>query len=146
MLSKLKWQYGSKLWFDSDETAWTPYWDKDGTAWYSSPSDPLSALDLYLDVTLTESSVLSFDTMYIIEPYWDFAFVQISNNGGLNWISLANEYTTDEDPNGTCGPLVDSFPGLTGDSGGRMSMDFDLTGYSGEAIIRFRYMTDWDTQ
>lgn len=146
LLSKLKWQYSSELWFDGDDNAWTPHWYKDGTAWYSSRSEPLSALDLFLNVELTGSSVLSFDTMYNIESYWDFAFVQISADGGLTWTSLANEYTTDEDPNGTYPPIVANFPGLTGNSGGWRTMSFDLSGYTGSAIIRFRYMTDWGSQ
>jgi hypothetical protein len=146
LLSKLKWQYPSVLYFDGDDHAWTPHWHKDGSAWYSSSSDPLSALDLFLNVDLTGSSVLSFDTMLDIEPYWDFGFVQISTDGGMTWTSLSNEYTTSDDPNGTYPDIVANFPGLTGRSGGWFSMSFDLAGYFGEAIIRFRYMTDWGTQ
>ena len=147
LLSKLFWQYPSMLTFDGEDTAWTPHWDKDGSAWYSSSSDPLSTLDLYLNVDITDSSVLSFDTMLDIEPFWDFGFVQISTDGGMTWNSLANDFTTDEDPNETYPDIVDNFPGLTGRSDGWFSMSFDLAGYaSGEAIIRFRYMTDWGTQ
>ncbi|MFW9968719.1 MAG: hypothetical protein ACFFDF_00875 [Candidatus Odinarchaeota archaeon] len=146
LLSKLKWQYGSELRFDGAEFAWTPHWDKDGTAWYSSRSEPLSALDLFVNVELSGSSVLSFDTFYDIEAFWDFAFVQISFDGGLTWNSLSNEYTTDEDPNETYPDIVANFPGLTGKSDGWISMNFVLPEYTGEAIIRFRYMTDWGTE
>ena len=143
LLSKLKWQTPSMLTFDGDDLAYVPHWIKDGSAWYSTSSEPLLALDLYLDVTLDGSSVLSLDTMYVIEAYWDFAFVQISIDGGASWTSLENDYTTSDDPNETYGDIVDNFPGLTGDSDGWISMSFDLPEYTGEAIIRFRYMTDW---
>ena len=147
LLSKLKWQYPSMLIFDGFDTAWTPHWEKDGSAWYSGSSEPLATLDLYLDVTLDGSDVLSLDTMFEIEPLWDYGFVQISTDGGNIWISLHNElYTTyDYDP-GAHPDIVDNLPGLTGSTGGWMSMSFDLPKHTGEAIIRFRYMTDWAYQ
>lgn len=146
LLSKLKWQYPSMLTFDGEDHAWTPHWYKDGSAWYSSSSDPLSTLDLYLNVDITDSSVLSFDTMLDIEPFWDFGFVQISTDEGMNWDSLANDDTTYEYADGAHPDIIANLPGLTGRSGGWMPMSFDLAGYTGEAIIRFRYMTDWVTQ
>lgn len=144
-LSKLKWQKDPELYFDGDEFAWTPHWDKDGTAWYSSSSEPETALDLYLDVTLTgPSPILTIDTMYEIEEDWDFGFVQIFN--GTDWVSLENSATTyDHDP-ATTPEIINSLPGLSGDSGGWITMDFDLSGYTGPSTIRFRYMTDWGYQ
>lgn len=145
LLSKLKWQYPSELQFDGDDTAWIPHWDKDGTAWYSGESTPLNALNLFLNVNLAPGATLSFDTMTLIEPGWDFGFVQISTDGGATWTSLENEYTTSEHQ-GTTDEIQANLPGLTGDSGGWLNMAFDLTGYSGPAIIRFLYMTDWGSQ
>ena len=145
LLSKLKWQYPSILYFEGDSHAWTPHWHKDGSAWYSSSSDPLSALDLFLNVDLSGSSVLSFDTLLDIEPFWDFGFVQISADGGMTWTSLENDYTT-SDHAGTTDEIQLNLPGLTGRSGGWMSMSFDLPEFTGDAIIRFHYMTDWGTQ
>ena len=84
--------------------------------------------------------------MLDIEPVWDFGFVQLSTDEGMTWTSLENEFTTSDDPNGTYPDIVANFPGLTGRSGGWFLMSFDLAGYTGEAIIRFRYMTDWGTQ
>lgn len=145
LLSKLKWQYSSELWFDGFDTAWKPHWDKDGTAWYSSESGPLSALNLFLDVDLTGTSTLSFDTMYIIEPGWDFGFVQISTDGGATWDPLIHEDMTSEHE-GTTDEIQANLPGLTGVSDGWVTMAFDLTGYEGPAIIRFLYMNDWAAQ
>ncbi len=142
LLSKLKWQYDSELLFNGDTHAWTPHWDKDGTAWYSSSSGPLTALDLFLDVDITGDSVLTIDTMYIIEEGWDFGIIQIYNESSGEWVSLENAYTT-YDNWGTTDEILASLPGLTGDSGGWMTMNFALAGFSGPSTIRFRYMTDW---
>jgi len=145
LLSKLKWQYSSELWFDGGDTAWLPHWHKDGTAWYSSESSPLNALNLFLNVNLAAGATLSFDTNYIIETGWDFGFVQISTDGGATWTSLENDFTTSEHQ-GTHPDIIANFPGLTGVSDGWIPMSFDLTGYEGPAIIRFLYMTDWGSQ
>ncbi len=145
LLSKLKWQYGSDLYFYGDEYAWRPHWDKDGTAWYSGASEPLSELNLFFNADLTGSSVLTFDTQYIIEPGWDFGITQISTDGGVTWTTLANDATTSEHQ-GTTDIIQENLPGLTGNSDGWTTMSFDLTGYTGAAIIRFRYMTDWGSQ
>jgi len=142
LLSKLKWQKDPELQFNGDEFAWTPHWDKDCTAWYSSSSEPLTALDLFLDVDLTGISILTIDTFYEIEEGWDFGFVQIYNETLGDWVSLTNSYTTDEHE-GTTDAIQAYLPGLTGDSDGWITMSFDLSGYTGEATIRFSYMTDW---
>jgi len=145
LLSKLKWQKDPELQFNGDEFAWTPHWDKDGTVWYSSSSESLTALDLFLDVTLTGDSVLTIDTMYEIEEGWDFGIVQIYNESSGEWVSLENDYTT-FDNWGTTDEILASLPGLTGDSGGWITMDFDLSGYTGPVTLRFSYMTDWGYQ
>lgn len=145
LLNKLQWQYSSELQFDGDDTAWAPHWDKDGTAWYSGESTPLNALNLFLNVNLAPGSTLSFDTMYIIEPGWDFGFVQISTDGGATWDRLVHDDMTDVHQ-GTTDEIQENLPGLTGNSNGWLTMNFDLTGYLGPAIIRFLYMTDWGTQ
>ncbi|MHA1985741.1 MAG: hypothetical protein ACW98D_03785 [Promethearchaeota archaeon] len=146
LLSKLKWQYETELQFNGDEVIDAPSWIYDGDWWYSTSSDPLGTLDLFLEVTLTGSSILTIDTMYVIEDHWDFGFVQISTDDGLSWTSLSNEFTSSDDPWGTHPDIVANFPGLTGNSGGWMTMDFDLPEHTGDAIIRFRYMNDWGYQ
>ncbi|MFX1412956.1 MAG: hypothetical protein ACFFA2_03880, partial [Promethearchaeota archaeon] len=145
LLSKLKWQYSSELWFNGEDTAWQPHWDKDGTAWYSGSSTSESALNLFFDFDATGVSALTFDTQYIIETGWDFGAIQISTDGGMTWTSLSNEYTT-SDHQGTHPDIIPNLPGLTGRSDGWIPMSFELSAYSGPAIIRFRYMTDWGTE
>ena len=86
---------------------------------------------------------LTFDALWDIEPGWDFAFVQVSNDGGATWKSLpATDTVTASDPQAI--PLVqDNLPGFTGASGGWSSQTVDLTAYAGQSILLgFRYVTD----
>jgi hypothetical protein len=115
--------------------------------WYSTDMGPLNDMSIFSELTLPTGLVtLTFDTYMDIEDYWDFAFVQISTDGGDTWTSLENEYTT-SDHAGTTGAIQAQLPGLTGWSGGWMNMEFDLSAYAGQTVqLRFRYMTDWGTQ
>ena len=86
---------------------------------------------------------LSFQTLYDIETAWDFAFVQVSEDGGESWTSLATEDTTTEaDPEAN--PVaVENLPGLTGSSDGWVTQTADLSAYAGkDVLIAFRYVTD----
>lgn len=114
-------------------------------AWYSGTGD-LKDFKLVGQVDLSDSinSTLEFDTSYVIEEYWDFGFVQVSNDSGETWTSLENEFTTDEHDANAHPAIIAELPGLTGSSGGWTSMSFDLSAFDGQAIwIMFRYMTDW---
>ena len=84
--------------------------------------------------------------MYEIEQYWDFGFVQIYDEFLGDYVSLENDDTTYLHDPATTPEIINSLPGLTGDSGGWVTMDFDLSGYTGPSTIRFRYMTDWSYQ
>jgi hypothetical protein len=142
--------------FDGDDGAQQPTWvteDMDGHGdmeWYSTPAGPEADMQLYMDVDLTgeTEAVLSFDAIWDIEDYWDYAFVQVSTDGGETWLSLENEYTTyDHDPN-AYPEIIDNLPGITEWIGGVwVNMAFDLTPYAGQEImLNFRYMTDWGTE
>ncbi|GAB3199224.1 hypothetical protein GCM10027062_15170 [Nocardioides hungaricus] len=86
---------------------------------------------------------LSFDALYDIESLWDYAFVQVSTDGGTTWTSLATEDTTTEaDPQAN--PLaVANLPGLTGASQSWTTQTADLSAYAGkDVLLAFRYITD----
>lgn len=86
---------------------------------------------------------LVFDTLYDIEASWDFAFVQVSTDGGQTWTSLPTENTTSEHDPGAIAAVVSNLPGLTGDSGGWVTQHADLSAYAGQNIlVGFRYLTD----
>ncbi|MHA1611650.1 MAG: hypothetical protein ACTSYU_06320 [Promethearchaeota archaeon] len=129
--------------FNGDDFATMPHWENDGNVLYSTPAAPEMDLRILYDLDLTGivDPVLSFDTQYEIENLWDFGFVQISDDDGLTWTSLSNEYTTDEYDPGAYPAIIDNLPGLCGVFDG--SMSFDLSAYTGEVILQFRYMTDW---
>ena len=96
----------------------------------------------------SDDPTLTFATLYDTEIFWDYAFVQVSTDGGKTYKSLANEHTTSEiDPAAL--PLAkDNLPGFTGPSGGGdvaewVTESFDLTPYAGKTILlSFRYITD----
>jgi hypothetical protein len=89
------------------------------------------------------SPTLTFHAWYEIETGRDFAFVQVSTDGGQTWASLQNANTTfthdpDADPDVTM-----HLPGFTGSSGGWEQETFDLSSYAGqEIVISFLYATD----
>ncbi len=132
--------------FDGNDEAGTS-WEKVDGVWYSTLSSALNDISIVGEFVLPlGTTLLTFDTFYNIEPLWDFGFVQISNDGGVTWESLANEYTT-TDHDGAAHPnIVANLPGLTG-SGGWTTMSFDISHHAEETVlISFRYMTDWSVQ
>lgn len=75
---------------------------------------------------------------YDIEPNYDYAYVQVSTDGGITFDNLAGNITTDYDPYG-----VNRGNGITGDSGGWVRGSFPLGAYSGlQVAVRVLYATD----
>ncbi len=91
---------------------------------------------------------LSFDTIWDLEDYWDFGFVQVSTDGGYTWTSLADNegYSTyDYDPN-AYPKAIENLPGLTSYITDPVKLTYDLSAYAGQDIlIAFRLITDWAT-
>lgn len=137
------------LYFDGGDSAIVPGWTLTANVWYSGAADLMNTLlisEAYVDPA---DPTLEITTYWDIEDYWDFGFTQISTDGGETWTSLENVYTTyDHDPSAHP-DIVANLPGLTSWSGfidpdGWITMDFDLSPYSGETVlVGFRYMTDW---
>lgn len=99
-----------------------------------------------IDLTDSSSASLDFDAWYNMEKGWDFAMVQVSEDGGKTWTSLETPQTTDViDPDGY--PAIkDNLPGYTGSSNGWVHQTIDLKDYVGKKIkVQFRQMTDWAT-
>ena len=125
--------------WDYSSAAWSNVYGM----WYSGASDERDvSLVGTADLTGMETATLTFDTWYNIEEFWDFGFVQVSNDSGATWVSLANEYTLDESPYTITPAIAANLPGLTGYSDW-VTMSFDLSAYAGQEImLKFRYMTD----
>ena len=94
---------------------------------------------------------LSFQARYHIEPCWDYAYVQVSTDGGSTWTNLDTSASTDDNTNGQ-----NFGNGITGISGTPLVCDddlspvpvwtnvtADLSAYANSTIqLRFRYWTD----
>ena len=107
--------------------------------WWSNDGDGIdTTLTRRFDLTGVDTATLRFNVWYLLEENWDFAYVEVSEDGGETWTILETTLTTDDNPNGT------SFgPGITGGSTGWVEDSVDLTPYAGsEVLIRFEYVTD----
>ncbi|MFP5298056.1 MAG: peptidase M6 [Actinomycetota bacterium] len=135
-------------------TVQTPTGHTGGEALYSGDGDNLDR-SIVREVSVpATNATLTFDTLYDTEWSWDYAFVQVSTDGGTTWTSLSNANTTsDSDPQAD--PRIKAqLPGLTGASGvdaepqdpgsaSWVTESFDLSGYAGQdVLLGFRYMTD----
>jgi hypothetical protein len=134
------------IFFDGDDLAKYPFgWGYKGNkGWHTKNGDLMNILlagEVYVDPL---DPTLTLNTYWDIEPYWDFGFIQVSNDTGETWVSLENAYTVPFYVPQALHKIVDNLEGLTGNSGGPILMDFDLTAFAGETVlIGFRYMTDW---
>jgi immune inhibitor A len=125
---------------------------KSPTAWtsvngmlYSGTGDEV---DNWAIFETAGGGVLSIDTTWNLEDYWDFAFVQVSTDGGVHWTSLADNEgysTTDYDPN-AYPTVIENVPGLTGYNPTPVTLTYDLSPFAGQNIlVAFRLVTDWGT-
>ena len=112
--------------------------------WWANRGDSIDAtLTRELDLRGAEKATLSFWTWYDLEKPWDFAYVEVSTDGGQTWSILPGRHTTTENP------LGNSFgPGYTGKSGGGSEPawaeeNIDLSPYADKVVLlRFEYITD----
>ena len=107
--------------------------------WWSNDGDGIdTTLTRRFDLTGVDTATLSFNVWYLLEEDWDFAYVEVSEDGGETWTILESTLTTNENPNGTA-----FGPGITGGSTGWLDDSVDLTPYAGrEVLVRFEYVTD----
>jgi len=108
-------------------------------AWWSNRGDDSNAtLTRAFDLRGVTQATLSAWMWYQIEEDWDYAYVEVSTDGGKTWDLLSGPSSTTSNPNGN------SFgPAYTGSSNGWIKETFDLTPYAGKQILfRFEYVTD----
>ena len=93
---------------------------------------------MYKAVTLPAGASLSAKALYDIEQDWDYAYVVVSTDGGATWTRVATNLSTSDDPNGQ-----NFGNGITGSSGGDwVDLTADLSAFSGNVLVGFRYWTD----
>lgn len=112
--------------------------------WWSDRADQLdSTLVRTVDLRSARAPTLRFWTWYAIEADFDYAYVEVSTDGGQKWTTLRATSTTTTDPNG-----VNLGHGLTGLSGGGkdpawVEQSVDLGAFAGKEVqLRFQYVTD----
>jgi len=113
-------------------------------SWWSNRGDVSnSTLTRPVDLRSVDAATLEFSTWFEIEDGWDYAYVEVSTDGGKRWDILEGKYATDEDPVGNA-----FGPGWTGISGGEdqarwVEEQVDLSRYAGkEILLRFEMVTD----
>lgn len=104
--------------------------------YYSGSGNNLDSL-MYKSFNLPANSELTAMVNYEIELDWDYAYVVVSTDGGSTWVSVPTDHSTATNPNGQ-----NFGNGITGDSGGWVALTANLSGYTGDVLLGFRYWTD----
>ena len=111
-------------------------------AWYSNRGDETEfTLTRTFDLSELDAATLNFKTWYELDPFFDFAYLEVSTDGGGTWEVLETTHGTDQDPNN-----ISLGSGYTGSSVEWLSESIDLAPYSGQEIqLRFHVITDLST-
>lgn len=97
-------------------------------------SSGAATLQFSFDLGLGAASQLVFTHFYDTEEAWDGGLVEISIDNGKTWSDLGDHFTT----NGYNNTIFNSKPGFSGNSGGFITSEIDLSAYDGQlAMIRF---------
>ncbi len=107
--------------------------------WWSNAGDSIdSTLAADLDLGGVEDPALRYEAWYDIEENWDYAYAQVSTDGGERWQILTAPGMSAENPMGTAFGA-----GYTGNSGGWTTETLDISAYAGQQVkVRFQYLTD----
>ena len=110
-----------------------------GGCWWGNSGDSInSTLTREVDMTGLDLATLRYQVWYNLEENWDYAYVEVSADGGLTWEILEAPNTSAENPIGNSFGV-----GYTGDSPGWIEESVDLDLYAGrKVLIRFQYVTD----
>ena len=106
--------------------------------WANRGDDSDVMMTRSFDLSTVEAATLEYWVWYDIEEDWDYAYVEISTDGGETWEILTTPSGTATNPNGN------SFGwAYTGRSDGWIQEQVDLTPYVGQEVwLRFEYITD----
>jgi immune inhibitor A len=107
-------------------------------AWWSGMGNSLDH-NMTRSVTVPAvSPTLTMQVWYDIEKDWDYAYVEVSTNGGVSFVSVPGSITTATNPNNQ-----NFGNGITGQSNGWVPASFSLAAYAGQTVLlRLRYWTD----
>ncbi|MFQ6013966.1 MAG: hypothetical protein ACE5NP_00810 [Anaerolineae bacterium] len=122
--------------------------------WWSNRGDSSDmTLTRAFDLTDLDEATLEVWLWYNIEQDYDYAYIEVSTNGGQTWDILQGSYTTDANPNGN--NFGHGYTGRSGVEEQEPEADtsnntpqwvkemIDLSPYAGhEILLRFEYLTD----
>ena len=90
-----------------------------------------------LDLTGKTTAKLTFKTWYNIEQDFDYAYIKVKV-GAADWVTVPGNLTTTTNPN-----KANLGNGITGNSNGWVSGNFDLSSFAGQKVqLAFNYATD----
>lgn len=102
----------------------------------------ITSMNANIDLTNTQDPTLKFKAWYDIEEDWDFASIQVKEEGSENWNYVRGNISTDKET----GDIVVDIPdkvGITGNSNGWVDAEFSLKEYAGKNIeLKINYETD----
>ena len=107
--------------------------------WWGNRGDSIdSTLTRVFDLSGLTAATLEFWTWFDVEEDWDYAYVEVSADGGDSWSILKGQHTTASNPVGN-----NFGDGYTGASGRWVQESIDISPYVGRKIlVRFEYVTD----
>ena len=107
--------------------------------WWSNVGDSIdSTLTHQVDLTSVREATIAYEVWHGLEESWDYAYLEISLDGGKTWQVQETPNTSPENPIGNS-----LGPGYTGDSGGWLAESVALGSFAGQEImVRFQYITD----
>lgn len=110
-------------------------------SWFApdNPTVGSANLDLALEIGLNGDSELSFFHKYDTEVSWDGGQVLLSTDSGASFIDLGPFMTA----NGYNNLIFNSIPGFSGNSGGFINTQIDLSSFSGQTVI-IRFLMNCD--
>ncbi|HKJ56422.1 MAG TPA: immune inhibitor A domain-containing protein [Nitriliruptoraceae bacterium] len=104
--------------------------------YYSGQGNDLDNL-MYANLDLPPNATMTAQVDHDIEEDWDYAYLVVSDDDGASWTEVETNLSTTSDPNGQNFGF-----GITGSSGGWTELTADLSAWTGDTLVGFRYWTD----
>ncbi|MCW5850245.1 MAG: immune inhibitor A [Anaerolineae bacterium] len=102
-----------------------------------------TSLTREFDLTRLQKATLQFSTWYNIEKDYDYAYVEVSTDGGKTWDTLKTTTSTDSNPVGASYGWAFTGDSVQEDTPQWSEETGDLTPYAGKKVlVRFQMITD----
>ena len=107
--------------------------------WWGNSGDAInSTLTRMVDLTGLDRATLNYQVWFNLEEDWDYAYLEVSLDGGNKWVILETPNTTANNPIGNSFGM-----GYTGESQDWINESVDLSGFAGrQTLLRFQHVTD----